>query len=285
MDGTLGSKTARHARRNRRRDHEPATSSRRSCAARRRAGFAVAVHAIGDQANRDALDAFEATPRSGARAACARGSSTRSSSRRRGPPALRRARRRRLGAVLPRTVGPRPRRRHLGGDDRPRVRVALAARRRRASSRTAPTRRSRSSTRSRASAPASCARSTSGPRWHPEQTVTVEEALHATTVAPAWLTRRRAPPRQAASRLPRRSRRARPRPGRRIPSSCPSAGRRHDARWPLGFRRSTLPLAPTGLCVYNSQQEPGALDEEGVPQPLPVLPGSSMVRDGFVGVQ
>ena len=33
-----------------------------------------------------------------------------------------------------------------------------------------------------------CARSTSGPAWHPEQILTVEETLHATTVAPAWLT-------------------------------------------------------------------------------------------------
>ena len=29
--------------------------------------------------------------------------------------------------------------------------------------------------------------------WHPEQAVTVEEAFEATTVAPAWLARRRAP--------------------------------------------------------------------------------------------
>jgi predicted amidohydrolase YtcJ len=27
------------------------------------------------------------------------------------------------------------------------------------------------------------------PAWHPEQAVTVEQALHATTVAPAWLAR------------------------------------------------------------------------------------------------
>ena len=41
-----------------------------------RAGWPVAVHAIGDRANREALDAFEATRGSGGRAACASASST-----------------------------------------------------------------------------------------------------------------------------------------------------------------------------------------------------------------
>ena len=47
---------------------------------------------------------------------------------------------------------------------------------------------SRSSTRSRGSARASYGRSTSGPAWRAEQALTVEQALHAATVAPAWLT-------------------------------------------------------------------------------------------------
>ena len=41
-----------------------------------------------------------------------------------------------------------------------------------------------------------CARSTRVPAWHPEQALTVEQALQASTVAPAWLTgdeRRRGP--------------------------------------------------------------------------------------------
>ena len=57
------------------------------------------------------------------------------------------------------------------------------------SSRTARTLRWRSSTRSPGSEPASCARSTSGPLGIPEQCLTVEEALVATCVSPAWLSR------------------------------------------------------------------------------------------------
>ena len=60
MDGTLGSQTARcstaRASRSRARE-ELAEIVRRGAAA----GWPVAVHAIGDRANRDALDAFEAT--------------------------------------------------------------------------------------------------------------------------------------------------------------------------------------------------------------------------------
>ena len=54
-------------------------------------------------------------------------------------------------------------------------------------SRTARTRRSRSSTPSRGSRPACCARSTIGPAWRPEQALTVEQALRAATVNAAWL--------------------------------------------------------------------------------------------------
>ena len=60
MDGTLGSQTARcwTAPGSRSR---AATSWRRSSAAGAQSGWPVAVHAIGDAANRDALDAFEET--------------------------------------------------------------------------------------------------------------------------------------------------------------------------------------------------------------------------------
>ena len=93
-----------------------------------RAGFPVAVHAIGDRANRRALDAFEETrgrmapprapsadracpaPRCGGRRSvcCARGH--------------------RLGPVQPRAVRPRSRGRVLGREDRGGVRVPLARR-------------------------------------------------------------------------------------------------------------------------------------------------------------
>ena len=82
----------------------------------------------------------------------------------------------------------------------------------------------------RASARASCGRSTSGPPWRPEEAVTVEQALHAATVAPAWLAGRRAATREAAARLPRRPRRPRPRPGRR-PGRRAARGRRSSRPW------------------------------------------------------
>ena len=52
-----------------------------------------------------------------------------------------------------------------------------------------PTRRSKSSIRWPGSAPACCVRSTSGRRGIPSRRVTVEQALEATIVAPAWLAR------------------------------------------------------------------------------------------------
>ena len=60
MDGTLGSQTGAAAGRLRGRDHEPG-ATRRDHPSGARAGWPVAVHAIGDLANRDALDAFEET--------------------------------------------------------------------------------------------------------------------------------------------------------------------------------------------------------------------------------
>jgi predicted amidohydrolase YtcJ len=66
MDGTLGSSTARLLDGT---GVEITSSARLAELIRRaeRAGFAVAVHAIGDQANRDALDAFAAAATPGAR--------------------------------------------------------------------------------------------------------------------------------------------------------------------------------------------------------------------------
>jgi predicted amidohydrolase YtcJ len=66
MDGTLGSRTARLLDGS---GIEITSSTRLAELIRRaeRAGFALAVHAIGDQANRDALDAFAAAATPGAR--------------------------------------------------------------------------------------------------------------------------------------------------------------------------------------------------------------------------
>ena len=82
MDGTLGSQTARLL------DGTgveitSARGARRDRAARGARGWPVAVHAIGDRANRDALDAFEETRDEWAPLGLRRGSSTRSCSRRR----------------------------------------------------------------------------------------------------------------------------------------------------------------------------------------------------------
>ena len=82
MDGTLGSQTAWML------DGSGVciTSGDELAEIVRRAlarGWPVAVHAIGDRANREALDAFEARARRGHRSGCASGSSTRSASRRR----------------------------------------------------------------------------------------------------------------------------------------------------------------------------------------------------------
>ncbi len=127
MDGTLGSQTAWML------DGsgvqitsgaELAEIVRRGAAA----GFPVAVHAIGDRANREALDAFEETRDALAAEATAAADRARAAARPGGSAPLRRARRHLLGAVLARTVGPRPRRRVLGREDGRRLRIPVAAR-------------------------------------------------------------------------------------------------------------------------------------------------------------
>ena len=167
MDGTLGSATARLL------DGSGVeiTSSERLAEIVREAaaaGWPVGVHAIGDAANRAALDAFEATAaRAGGRSGCASGSSTPSCSM---PPSCRASRR----------SGWRPR---SSSATHPRTATSPTASGRgtRAPTPTAPSttpgrgwptgrmRPWRSSTRSRESRPACCARSTSGPRGAPSR--------------------------------------------------------------------------------------------------------------------
>ena len=146
MDGTLGSMTARMLDGS---GVEITSREELEEIVRRGAalGWPVAVHAIGDLANREALDAFEASRDAWAPARAAAPDRARPAARAGGRPALRLARHRRVGAVLARALRPRPRRPQLGRHDGSRVRLALAARRGRACSRTARTRRSRSSTR------------------------------------------------------------------------------------------------------------------------------------------
>ena len=85
------------------------------------------------------------------------------------------------------------------------------------------------------------------PAWHPEQRVTLEEALVATCVNPAWLTgdeRRRG---KLLPGLRCRPRRPRPRPlRRRARRAARRARRRHDARRPLGPRFPALGLGSRG---------------------------------------
>ncbi len=183
MDGTLGSQTARLLDGSgveiTSRD-ELAEIVRRGA----RSGWPVAVHAIGDAANRDALDAFEETREEwrGLRPRIEHAQLL----RRGGRAPLRRARRRRLGPVQPRAVGPRHRRPPLGRYDRPRLRLPFAA-------------RLGGALANGSDAPIEELDPLAGIRagvlrtlderegWHPEQAVTVEQALEATTINPAWL--------------------------------------------------------------------------------------------------
>ncbi len=277
MDGTLGSKTARMLDGTgveiTSRDEFEAIVRRSA-----RAGYAVAVHAIGDQANRDALDGFEAA------------------------------------AEEWRPRGLRPRIEHtqiLAPEDIPRfaeigvvasVQFSHAPSDRDLADETWAGMTDRAyAWRSLLDAGTLIANGSDAPveeldplAGHPRR----RPAHHrrASRVAsgadphrrgdaprddgrPGLAHARRAPARQARPGLRRRPGRARSRP-RHDPArgAVRSEGRRDNAWRTLGFRRSTVPLAPTEGSVYNSQQEPGVLDEEGVPQPLPVLPGSSMVR-------
>ena len=165
------------------------------------------------------------TRRSGRRSACATGSSMRSCSRRRISPAS------------PRSASParcssrtRPSDRDLadrfwaGKTDGAYAYRSLSTRA--PSSPTARTRRSRSSTRSPASARASGGRSTTARPGIPSRRSRCSRRSRRRRVAPAWLTRRRAPARPPDPRLRRRPGRARPRPVGRPRRR----GRRDDGR-------------------------------------------------------
>ena len=127
MDGTLGSETALMLDGSgvRITSGEQLAEIIRAGAA---AGFPVAVHAIGDGANREALDAFEADTADLGAARVAPPDRARAAARAGGSPPLRLARRRLLGSVLARDLRPRPRRPLLGRQDRRRVRLPVAAR-------------------------------------------------------------------------------------------------------------------------------------------------------------
>ena len=79
------------------------------------------------------------------------------------------------------------------------------------------------------------------PAWHPEQTLTVEQAFQATCVTPAWLSYDEHRRGKLVPGLPRRSRRPRPRPVR---APARGAGRgpggRHDGRRPLDAQPAPL---------------------------------------------
>ena len=250
MDGTLGSQTALHARRLRRRDHERRASSPRSSARGARAG--LARRRPRDRRPREPRGARRVrgdAGRSGSRSASASGSSTRSCL---APEDLARFAELGvavLGPVLARAVRPRPRRALLGANDRRRLRVPLAARLGRA-------RRERLGRARRGARPA---------RRHPRrrpaharraarlaarsESLTVEQALHATTVAPAWLAgdeRRRGrllPGYLADLVVLDRDPVDDPRPR----SSHEIAGRRHDGRRTLGAQPASLGLSPSPI--------------------------------------
>ena len=186
MDGTLGSQTALMTDGT---GVEITSREELEEIVRRAAerGWPVAVHAIGDQANRNALDAFEATRDAwvhvGLRHRIEHAQCLAPEDR----AALRGARDRLLGAVLPRPVRSRPRRPALG---RPCA--------------TAPTRfrsllESGALVANGSDAPVEELDPLAGiaagvlrtiddrPAWRPEETLTVEQALHATCVAPTFL--------------------------------------------------------------------------------------------------
>ena len=224
---------------------------------RRLPGRACTRSATGPTATRSTRSRRRAT--SGSRSACGSGSSTRSCSRRRTSPASRSS-----ASPPPSSSATRPSdrdlaERHWAGRTGRRLRVALAARRRRA-------RRQRLRRADRGARPAGRA-SVAGvlrtlddrPAWHPEQAVTVEEALRATTRQPGVARGRRAPPRPAPPRLPRRPRRARPRPAR-VPARRAGGrrGRRDDGRRPLGAQPAALGLSARSCRPRHRRVSPGS---------------------------
>ncbi len=242
MDGTLGSKTARLLD-----GSGVQITSREELAeivrAGARAGWPVAVHAIGDLANRDALDAFEETRDEWS------------------------------------AQGLRPRIEHaqlLAEEDIPRfaeIGVAASVQFSHAPSDRDIAERNWAGMTDRAYAYRSLLESgavvangsdapieeldpLAGIRagvlrtlddrepWHPEQAVTVEQAIEATILTPAWLARDERPPREAPARLPRRPRRPRPRPARdRAGRATRGARSSRHGRRPLDAQPAPLGLA------------------------------------------
>ncbi len=150
------------------------------------AGWPLAIHAIGDAANRTALDGLAATAdglAGGGDAATDRARPVRRPRRRR---PFRLARGCRLGAVLPRPVRPRT---WSTGTGRTAPAPMPTGRWPRPGWcwPTAPTPRWRSSTPLAGIVPAVCRTLDDRPPWRPEEALTVEQALAATTVGPAWL--------------------------------------------------------------------------------------------------
>ncbi len=186
MDGTLGSKTARMLDGT---GVEITSREEFEAIVRRaaRAGFAVAVHAIGDQANRDALDGFEAA----AEEWRPRGLRPRiEHTQILAPEDVPRFAK--LGVAASVQFAHAPSDRDLadetwaGMTDRAYAwRSLLDAGTRVANGSDAPVEELDPLAGIRAGVLRTI---DERPAWHPEQIVTVEEALHATTVAPAWLT-------------------------------------------------------------------------------------------------
>ena len=150
-------------RRLRRADHLARGARGDRSARRTRAGFPVAVHAIGDLANREALDAFEATQDAWRPLGLRPRIEHAQLLARRGRRAVRAAR---VAASVQFThaTSDRDLAERFWGDDAARAYRFRELLDTGALSRTAPTRPSRSSTRGSASLPASAARGTSGPR-------------------------------------------------------------------------------------------------------------------------
>ena len=179
MDGTLGSRDGAPARRVGRRDHEQGRAGTPHPPSRA-GGLPIAVHAIGDLANREALDAFEATRADWE------------------PLGLRQriehaqllapddvSRFAELGITASVQFSHAPSDRDLadriwGGTTSRAVRLPLAPRLRRRPRRTAPMHRSRSSIHSPGSGRGSLRTLDDRGAWHADQAVTVEEALVAT---------------------------------------------------------------------------------------------------------
>ena len=100
--------------------------------------------------------------------------------------------------------------------------------------------------------------------WHPEEALTVQQALRGDDRRAGVALRRRAPAGQVAAGVRGRSRRPRPRPVGR--PRC--GGRRDDGRRPLGAQPAALGLTPKALRLGSARsgREPAAA--------APAMPGS-----------